>query len=152
MIKDVGMIKSIRAFIQGKYYPHSLYVNLKDQHDSKRNYFIGFLDFQGWKEIEYINPNYLNDIKFVDIDAIPLLPLYPRHEPHIRLDSIAFFKHADEIAEDFITYIAWIEVDYKTGISQDEGEVDDEAVWEIHKTEYEARAKRETNVKLETTN
>ena len=140
LLTNVGVIKSIQAFVKGKNYPHSMFVNLRSEKGEQNSYFLGYLNFSGWEVKSYENPNYLSDLKFIDFDKIPDSPGYPNADPYIALESISFFKHGGNVSGDFITYIGWIEVDYDRGNVKEEDDIDDESVWQIQTDEYNKRS------------
>lgn len=146
LIKNAGAIKSIKVYIKGKGYPFSLYVTLKNRNDEKRAYYLGHLNFHGWDEMVFNNPNYISNPRNIDYDKKGITPLYPQEEPYIMLDSISFFRHQGSITGDFVAYIAWVKVEYDKGIIRDENDdIDDEGTWEILKERREARSKVENS-------
>ena len=143
LLTNVGIIRSIKAFVKGKNYPHSMYLNLRNERGEKNSYFLGYLNFSGWKEKTYENPNYLNDTKFIDLEKITPSPGYPNAEPYVALESISFFKHGGNITGDFITYIGWIQMEYDQGVVKIEDDIDDENVWQIQTDEYNRQSEIE---------
>ena len=66
-------------------------------------------------------------------------PLYPRMIPSIKLDSLGFYRIKDTKGGDFITYIKDVTVEYDVVVVDFEEDIDDEATWQILKTENDRK-------------
>ena len=51
VVKNVSVIKSIAVNAYGLNFPHGLYVLLKDQNNVTSRYFMGYLNFDGWRNV-----------------------------------------------------------------------------------------------------
>ena len=76
-------------------------------------YPFGSLDFLGWQTLEWVNGNYIEDIKDRVIDV---LPVYPTLTDARRIKSIKVERSALYPIVDFVTYISKIEVTYDKAI------------------------------------
>ena len=82
VVKNVGTVKSICVTTMGMNYPHGLYVLLSDTDGVQRRYFMGYLGFDGWKELRWNNPQYISEIRNREIRVYPI---YPREKSLKRL-------------------------------------------------------------------
>lgn len=141
LIENVSAIKSISSFVFGLNYPYTLSVNLKDTKNVVRNFPLGSLHFTGWKQLDYVNRNYLSDIRD---RALKLNPDYPANE-HYTFDSYVVTKLSDDPAGNFVTYFSWLKVRFdKARVNQPQETLDHDSYWQINK--YEAM-KRYENLK-----
>lgn len=140
LLKNVGLIKNIKGYVKGKNFPHTMYINLLDANGELTAYPMGPLNFDGWETMVYQNQMYLDEVRNRRLTRIPL---YPRVEPLVKLESIQFFRHGSSYAGDFIAYVGWINVEYDKAIIDEDDDIDDEAVWEIRSTESDLKAAAE---------
>ncbi len=141
VLKNVGTIKSIRSYVKGRNFPHTIYLNLKNQHNEKSTYFLGHLRYDGWKELIWNNQTYLENVRD---RALAVYPKYLKLNPLVKIDSFTVFRHGGNYAGDFVTYISWIKINYDKAVMDDKKEeIDDEAVWEIKKTLFDTKANQE---------
>ena len=147
VLKNVGNIKYINSYVKGKNFPHSLYIYLRNEDGALMPFFMGYLNYSGWRNLQYQNPNYLENVRFRDTKPAPLE--YPRLEPLIKLDSIKIRRSGEAVSGDFVTYIGWITMEYDKAIitGDEEADIDDEAVWGIL-TETTARLQKKALEKI----
>ena len=62
IVKNVGTVKALSVTTMGMNFPHALYVVLKDTDNVERRYFMGYLGFDGWRELKWNNPEYVSEI------------------------------------------------------------------------------------------
>ena len=140
LLKNVGTLKAVRAYFKGRNFPHSVSVKLQDQEGTLTDYFLGYLQFDGWRELIWNNLNYLENVR----DRSPtLFPRYSEIEPHVKFSSFIIFRHGDRMPGNFITYVSWVKVEYDKAFIETEEEIDDEAVWEIQKTLFDKKSSAE---------
>jgi flagellar filament outer layer protein Flaa len=142
LLKNVGVIKQLSVMIKGKNFPHGLYIDLLDEDQMTKSYFFGYLDFNGWSTRIWENPAYLERLRDRRVIRVPL---YPRVEPLIKLQSFTFTRDGEHVADNFIAYISWIKVDYDKAIISEDDDIDDEKVWGIQKYSSDIKAKNEAD-------
>jgi hypothetical protein len=128
VIKNVGNIKSIKVQVYGSNYPHGLSMRYKDQTGATHDIFMDHLNFDGWKEIVWKNPNYIKEVRDRELGT---MPLYPQAYPFMKF--IGFIVHRDgaNIGSDFVIYFKDIEVIYDKAVITVDRDIDDEGEWGI---------------------
>ncbi len=136
VLKNVASIKSIKVRAYGSNYPHGFGIRLKDQNGNTNDIFMGYLNFDGWKEIEWKNPNYIDEVRNRELKV---LPLYPQSEPFIKFMGIILYRDGATIGGDFVTYFKDVEVTYDKGVLTLERDIEDEEIWGIMEAREDAR-------------
>ncbi|MBP3710743.1 MAG: flagellar filament outer layer protein FlaA [Treponema sp.] len=135
VVKNVGAIKSIAVTTLGMNYPEGLYVLLKDNDNIERRYFMGYLGFDGWKELQWNNPQYIGDIRNREIRVYPV---YPRGVPYVKFAGFLVTRDAAHIGGDYIGYFKDVKIIYDKAVLTSERDIADEDLWGIV-TERERR-------------
>lgn len=129
VVKNVGVIKNLKVNVYGMNYPMKLLVILRDENEEETVIPFAFLDFDGWKQLVWENPNYITDVRNREMNK---QPLYPRSSPSYTLDSIAFYRDAMIEGGDFITYIKDVTITYDLAeLEGVEVDFDHEQIWGI---------------------
>lgn len=128
VVKNVGTLKSIAVNTMGMNYPHALYVLLKDNDNVERRYFMGYLGFDGWKQLVWNNPQYITEIRNREIRVYPI---YPRGMPFVKFDGFYVARDASHIGGDFIGYFKDVKVIYDKAVLVSERDIADEDLWGI---------------------
>ena len=128
VIKNVATIKSMKIQAYGSNYPHGFAVRLKDQNGNINDVFMGYLNFDGWKEIQWENPNYIDEVRNRELR---LLPLYPQADPYVKLMGIILYRDGAAAGGDFVTYFKNIEISYDKAVLSLDRDIDDEEAWGI---------------------
>lgn len=137
VVKNVGVVKELEAMVWGANYPHSFEIILMDESYTERAYHLGYLDFEGWKRLTWVNPNYIKEVRNREIK---LYPLYPRSVPYRKLIGFIVYRDAASVGGDFITYVKEVKITYDEAIrEQEEKQIDDESIWGILQERNEAR-------------
>jgi hypothetical protein len=136
VLKNVGVIKSIQINVLGRNYSNSLSLLLENESGQEQEIFMGYLNFDGWKALQWNNPNYQTEVRNRDIKV---LPLYPRSAPFIKLKGIVIHRDAAQDGGDIVSYIKDIKVIYDQAILDANSDIDDEAIWGILKQREESR-------------
>jgi hypothetical protein len=143
VLKNVGPIKEINVWAYGLNYPMALYVVLRDENEVKTMYMMGYLEFEGWKELNWTNPNYITDVRNRELRREPL---YPQNNPSITFDSFVIYRDAMIAGGDFITYIKDVVITYDNAVMVGmEDDIVHEEIWGIledreeERRSYEAR-------------
>jgi len=136
VIKNVGVIKSVAVNVYGLNFPHGLTTILIDSQGNERNVFMGYLLFDGWGELIWNNPAYVQEVRNRDIR---LYPLYPTSTPFIKFGGFMVQRDAAKAGGDFITYFKDVKVIYDLAVLDTDRDIDDEALWHIIQDRETAR-------------
>jgi hypothetical protein len=128
VIKNVGTIRSVAVNVYGLNFPHGLNVILIDCHGNERVVFMGYLNFDGWAELTWNNPQYIFEVRNRDLR---LFPLYPQTMPFVKFGGFRLDRDADHIGGDFIVYFKDVKVIYDKAVLDADRDINDEAVWGI---------------------
>lgn len=141
VIKNVGIIKSIKMRIYGTQFKNSIAILLKDENNEETEYHMPeYLSFDGWRTITWTNPNYIDNVANRDLFIVPL---YPRATPFVKVTGFRIYRQGDQIGGDFVTYIRDVQVTYDDAIVVREEPIEHEAAWGILKARTEEAKKRE---------
>lgn len=136
VIHNVGEIKSISSWVYGRNYLVSYFVNLQNELGELKSYPMGTLYFSGWRQVKWENREYLANVR----DRVLVRkPLYPRMIPSVKLDSLGFYRTKDTVGGDFIAYVKDVTMEYDVVVVDFEEDIDDEATWQLLKTENERK-------------
>jgi len=131
VIHNVAQIKSLIVRASGRNYPHGLAIRLRDQDGNVDEYFMGYLDFAGWRYLRWDNPNYTTTLTS---DELFRIPLYPAEIPYRVLDSVVIYRNGHHTGGNFVCYVDWIKMDFDLAVAPDELkgiDVDDDSWWYI---------------------
>ncbi|MGL4986758.1 MAG: flagellar filament outer layer protein FlaA [Treponemataceae bacterium] len=130
LVRNVGTLKSITVTTMGMNFPHGLYVILKDHFGLERRYFMGYLNFDGWKELKWNNPAYIQEIRAREIR---IYPIYPVSLPYVKFIGFQVVRDSASIGDDFIGYFKDVKLVYDKAVLNTERDIADEDVWGIMK-------------------
>jgi hypothetical protein len=136
VIKNVGVVKSISVNVYGSNFPNGFGIILKDQNNREQQIFMNYLEFDGWRELIWNNPNYVTEVRDREIRNYPL---YPRSEPMRKLVGLIFYKDAAQQGGDFIAYVKDITITYDKALLETSRDINEEEVWGILGEREEAR-------------
>ncbi|MBQ5998508.1 MAG: flagellar filament outer layer protein FlaA [Treponema sp.] len=128
VVKNVGTVKSIKVTTMGMNYPEGLYVLLKDTDGVERRYFMGYLGFDGWKELVWNNPQYITEIRNREIRVYPI---YPRGLPFVKFTGFQVTRDASHIGGDYIGYFKDVSIIYDKALLTSDRDIADEDLWGI---------------------
>ena len=128
VVKNVGTLKSIKVTTMGMNFPHGLYVLLKDNDGVERRYFMGYLGFDGWKELRWNNPQYISEIRTREIRVYPI---YPRGIPSVKFSGFQITRDAAHVGGDFIGYFKDVSIIYDKALLTTSRDIADEDLWGI---------------------
>ena len=140
VVKNVGTLKSISVTTMGMNFPHGLYVLLSDNDGVERRYFMGYLGFDGWKELTWTNPQYISEIRNREIRVYPI---YPRGMPFVKFEGFQITRDASHIGGDFIGYFKDVKIIYDKALLTTERDIADEDLWGIIGKKESARQNAE---------
>ena len=138
VVRNVGTLKSIAVTTMGMNFPHQLYVLLTDNDNVTRRYLMGELFFDGWKTLQWNNPDYISEVRTREIRVYPI---YPRGIPLVKFAGFQVCRDANHIGDDFIGYFKDVKIIYDLAVLTSDRDIDDEDLWGIiSKKEAERQA------------
>ncbi|MFI3256871.1 MAG: flagellar filament outer layer protein FlaA [Spirochaetales bacterium] len=136
VLDNVGTIQSISLTTMGNNYPHAVYVLLSDNDGVERRYYMGTLNFDGWKNLIWNNPDYVTDVRNREIRVYPV---YPRGLPFAKFNGLLVTRDASHDGGDFIGYFKQVDIIYDRAVAQTERDIMDEDLWGIITTQENDR-------------
>lgn len=140
LVKNVGTLKSIAVTTMGMNYPHQLYVLLKDNDGVERRYLMGNLYFDGWKTLQWNNPDYISEVRTREIRVYPI---YPRGLPFVKFCGFQVTRDASHIGDNFIGYFKDVKIIYDLAVLSADRDIDDEDLWGLIGKKEQARQNNE---------
>jgi len=131
VIKNVGVLREVKVRVYGLNFPHGLSTILVDGMGNERTIFMGFLNFDGWGELIWRNPAYMQEVRNRDIR---LVPLYPFNTPFIKFGGFLIQRDAANVGGDFVTYFKDVAIIYDLAVLDTDRDINDEAIWNIIQT------------------
>ena len=136
VIHNVGEIKSISSWVYGRNFLVSYFINLQNEFGELKSYPMGNVYFNGWRQVRWENREYLPNVR----DRVLVRePLYPKMVPSVKLDSLGFYRTKDTKGGNFITYVKDVTLEYDVVVVDFEEDIDDEATWQLLKTENDRK-------------
>lgn len=140
VLDNVGQIKAISVWVKGRNYKHKLAIRLKDRENVEKEFMMGVLYFDNWRELTWINPNYIDQIKDRVLSRVPL---YPRSRPFIKFACFVVYRQMDMLGGDFVIYIRDVKVQYDKAVQDEDKDINDEKIWGILAKRRQAAKNRE---------
>ncbi|HUX36438.1 MAG TPA: flagellar filament outer layer protein FlaA [Rectinemataceae bacterium] len=128
IVKNVGTLKSVAVTVRGLQFPHGLYAVLTDQNSDEHLVFMGYLNFDGWKELRWDNPQYVSQVRNRELR---IDPLYPASVPFVRFAGFIVTRDANTIGGDFVAYFKDVKLLYDRAVLDPVRDINDESVWGI---------------------
>jgi len=142
VVKNVGTIKSVSIRVFGLQFPHSLSVILIDSDGNEKIYMVDYLNFDGWAELVWNNPAYVQEVRNRELR---LTPLYPTASPFVKFGGFLIKRDADKIGGDFVAYFRDVRIIYDKAVLGDEPDINSENLWHIISDRERARTKWEVS-------
>jgi hypothetical protein len=136
VVKNVGTIKSVAVNVYGLNFPHGLNALVTDEVGNQRSMFMGYLAFDGWGELRWDNPAYVQEVRNRDLR---LFPLYPENAPYVKFAGFEIKRDAARVGGDFITYFKDVKIIYDKAILDTDRDIDDEGLWHLIQDRETAR-------------
>ncbi|MDR2842601.1 MAG: flagellar filament outer layer protein FlaA [Spirochaetaceae bacterium] len=140
VIKNVGAIKSLQVSVYGLNFPHSLSAVFVDGNGKAQTVFLGYLNFDGWADLRWDNPQYVKEVR---VRSMRIFPLYPAYAPYIRFAGFIIQRDGANDGGDFVTYFKDVEVIYDKAQLDQARDIDDESEWKVIGEREADRQKRE---------
>ena len=136
VVKNVGTIKAVAVNVYGLNFPHGLSTLIIDGSGNQKSMFMGYLNFDGWGELRWDNPAYIQEVRNRDLR---LYPLYPESTPFIKFAGFELKRDSAKVGGDFITYFKDVKVIYDKAVLDTDRDIDDESLWHIIQDRETAR-------------
>ncbi|MDR2589148.1 MAG: flagellar filament outer layer protein FlaA [Spirochaetales bacterium] len=140
VLKNVGVLKTVYMWVHGLNFPHKVSLLLQHANTDIQEVVLGHVQFDGWRRLQWDNPNYISEVRNRDLR---LEPLYPKTAPVLKLIGIRVYRDAMHEGDDFVGYFKDISVVYDKALIKLERDIDDEMVWGILQKREEARRNAE---------
>ena len=128
VVKNVGVLKSIAVNTYGMNFPHGLYVLLKNEYNEERRYFMGYLRFDGWRELVWQNPEYVSEVRTREVR---LYPAYPTATPYLKFTGLLVTRDAADQGGDYVGYFKDVKIIYDKAVMNTVRDFADEDLWGI---------------------
>jgi len=128
VVKNVGTLRSVAINAYGLNFPHGLNVILIDSEGNEKICFMGYLNYDGWAELTWVNPQYVFEVRNRDLR---LYPLYPTTMPFLKFGGLRLDRDADRAGGDFVTYFKDVKIIYDKARLDTDRDIDDEGIWKI---------------------
>jgi hypothetical protein len=136
VVKNVGTIKAVAANVYGLNFPHALSIILIDSEGKRRSVNMGYLNFDGWAELRWDNPQYIQEVRNRDLR---LYPLYPTSTPFVKFGGFEVRRDGARAGGDFIAYFKDVKILFDKAVLDTKRDIDDEGLWQIINSREEAR-------------
>jgi hypothetical protein len=141
VLKNVGAIKSIAVNVYGLNFPHSLNAIYVDDQGVEKEVFMGYLNYDGWAQLTWENPAYVQEVR---ARTMRIYPLYPHNSSYIKFSGFRIKRDGADAGNDFVTYFKDVKVIYdKAVLEPGNADVDDESEWNIRRDRENAKAATE---------
>jgi len=140
VVKNVGTIKSVAVNVYGLQFPHALSIILIDSEGTEKTYHVDYLNFDGWAELTWNNPAYVQQVRNRELR---LYPLYPTSTPFVKFGGFLVKRDADKEGGDFIAYFRDVKIIYDKAVLDTDRDIDDEGLWHIIQDRETAKKKWE---------
>jgi len=128
VVRNTGVIKSIAVNTYGMNFPHGLYVLIRNEKNEVRRYFMGYLLFDGWKELIWNNPAYISDVRMREAR---IYPVYPTALPSSVFAGFLITRDASHDGGSFVGYFKDVKLIYDKAILTNARDFADENIWGI---------------------
>ena len=140
VVRNTGVIKSIAVNTYGMNFPHGLYVLIRNEKNEVKRYFMGYLLFDGWKELVWNNPSYLTDVRTRETR---LYPAYPTALPYCTFVGFLVTRDAAHDGGTLVGYFKDVKLIYDKAVLNTVRDFADEDIWGIQTKLNNERKQRE---------
>ena len=109
-------------------FPHGLYVLIRNEKNEVKRYFMGYLLFDGWKELVWNNPAYLTDVRGRETR---IYPAYPTSLPYSSFVGFLITRDAAHEGGSFVGYFKDVKLIYDKAVLNTVRDFADEDIWGI---------------------
>jgi hypothetical protein len=136
IVKNVGTLKSVAVDVYGLNFPHGLSAILIDPQGTEKVIFMGYLSFDGWGELRWENPQYIQAVRNRELR---IYPLYPEATPFVKFGGFLVQRDAAREGGDYIGYFRDVKIIYDKAVLDTDRDIDDESLWGIIRTRETAK-------------
>jgi hypothetical protein len=136
VVKNVGTVKSVAVNVYGLNFSHGLSTLIIDSTGKRKAMFMGYLNCDGWGELRWDNPGYIQEVRNRDLRPYPL---YPTSTPFVKFAGFEIKRDGAKDGGDFITYFKDVKIIYDKAVLDTDRDIDDENLWRIIQTRESAR-------------
>jgi hypothetical protein len=136
VVKNVGTVKSVAVNAYGLNFPHGLYTIIIDSQGIQKSVFMGYLNYDGWGELRWDNPAYVQSVRNRELR---LYPLYPTSTPFVKFGGFMVQRDAAKEGGDFVGYFKDVKIIYDKAVLDTDRDIDDENLWSIIRDRETAR-------------
>jgi hypothetical protein len=128
VVKNMGTLKAVAVNAYGLNFPHGLYTILIDSQGNESEVFMGYLGYDGWGELTWNNPQYVQAVRNRELR---LYPLYPTSTPFVKFGGFRLTRDPSHEGGDFIGYFKDVKIIYDKAVLDTDRDIDDEGLWNI---------------------
>ena len=139
-VSNIGTLKQVGLTVYGLNFPHTISVILQNEMNEQQEIMMGHLQFDGWRQLVWDNPNYIVDVRNRELR---LQPLYPYNVPTMKIVGFRIYRDGAAPGGDFITYLRDVTVIYDLARLQVTEDIEHDALWEILSNRERARQEAE---------
>ncbi|MDR1058624.1 MAG: flagellar filament outer layer protein FlaA [Treponema sp.] len=136
VVKNVGTLKAVAINAYGLNFPHGLWVYMLDSRGVEKEIFMGYLNYDGWGELTWNNPSYVQDVRSRELR---LIPLYPTATPFVKFNGLRIERDGAKEGGDFIGYFKDVKIIFDKAVLDTDRDIDDESLWNIIKDRETAK-------------
>ncbi|MDR2481350.1 MAG: flagellar filament outer layer protein FlaA [Spirochaetaceae bacterium] len=143
VVRNVGSLKAVAVEVYGLNFPCVLYAMISDGSGKQQVVNMGPINFDGWAQLKWENPQYISNVRN---RAYHISPLYPTAMPYVRFDGFVVQRdaaNAQIVDTDFVTYFKEVRVIYDKAELDVDRDIDDESTWKIQEDREAVKAKNE---------
>jgi len=140
VLSNVGVIKQISVNVYGRNFPQGLSIIVQKGDNEEQVIFMNYLNFNGWRQLTWENPNYQKDVRD---RVLRKKPSYPNSEAFFKLKGFLISKDAMMNGGDYVGYIKDVILTFDKDSNDLDSDIDDEDIWQIMTEREDARIKFE---------
>ncbi|HHU36297.1 MAG TPA: flagellar protein [Treponema sp.] len=129
VVKNVSVIKEIAVNTYGMNFPHGLYVLTRDENNNDQRYFMGYLNFDGWRQLIWRNPGYVSEVRTREVR---LYPVYPTAFPYVKFMGFLVTRDSAHDGGDYVGYFKDVKIIYDKAVLDTVRDFADEDLWGIN--------------------
>jgi len=146
IITNVGTIKKFTMWVNGRNFPFSMGVRVRNIEGKLQEFPLGSLFYVGWRKLAYNNQLFSDRIIN---NILPNTRIYPSEIPLIRFDNFVIYRPSNTEGGEFITYLGSSDIEFMPYITDMPTDINDEETWGLINASQEAFAKALNNTLYE---
>ncbi|MGL4366844.1 MAG: flagellar filament outer layer protein FlaA [Brevinemataceae bacterium] len=134
VVTNVGIVKNFSSWINGRGFPYSMGVRVRDLKNRLTEFTLGSLQFIGWRKLVHSNRFFSER---TPQNVLPNLRIYPSDVPLLRFETFVIYRPGNVEGGNFVSYIGSSEIEYTSYLTYVPDDIDDEQNWMLIKSEQE---------------